>query len=66
MNIRDDAAGAWLEHSIRHLVSETISGRPGGTILLSKMAEALFIEALRRRMDQLPSDQTGCLLARAI
>ena len=29
INIRGDAAGAWLESSIRHLVSEAASERPG-------------------------------------
>jgi AraC-like DNA-binding protein len=60
-NIRSDASGRWLESSIQHLVLEAESGRPGGTALLSKMAEALFIETLRRTMDQLPPDQTGWL-----
>jgi AraC-like DNA-binding protein len=61
MNLRHDAAGAWLENSIRHLVAEAVSGRPGGTILLSRMAEALFVEALRRHMDELSPEQTGWL-----
>lgn len=61
VNIRGDAAGDWLEHSIRHLVSENESGRPGQSVLLSKMAEALFIEVLRRHMEQLPPEQTGWL-----
>jgi AraC-like DNA-binding protein len=61
VHIRGDAAGAWLETSVRHLVSEAASGRPGRSILLSKMAEALFIETLRRYMEQLPPEQTGWL-----
>jgi AraC-like DNA-binding protein len=61
IHIRGDAAGAWLESSIRHLVSENASGRAGREVLLSKMAEALFIEALRRYMEQLPPEQTGWL-----
>jgi AraC-like DNA-binding protein len=56
-------AGQWLEHSIRHLVTEAGSGRPGRSVLLSKMAEALFIEALRRYMEQLPAEQIGWLAA---
>jgi AraC-like DNA-binding protein len=54
-------AGQWLETSIRHLVAEAGSGRPGRTVLLSKMADVLFIEALRRHMEQLPPEQTGWL-----
>lgn len=61
VNFRGDASGAWLESSIRHLVAESASGRPGSVLLLSKMAEALFIEALRRYMEQLPDKQTGWL-----
>ncbi len=45
INIRGDASGVWLESSIRHLVSESASGRPGSVVLLSKMAEALFVES---------------------
>ncbi|MEH2626025.1 AraC-like DNA-binding protein [Bradyrhizobium sp. AZCC 1719] len=61
VSIRSDAAGRWLESSIQHLVSEAECKRPGGTVLLSKMAEALFIETLRRYMEQLPPEQTGWL-----
>jgi AraC-like DNA-binding protein len=61
VNIRGDAAGEWLEASVRHLVSEAGSGQPGQSVLLSKMAEALFIETLRRYMEQLPPEQTGWL-----
>ncbi|MGH6923258.1 MAG: AraC family transcriptional regulator [Propylenella sp.] len=61
MNIRGDSSGEWLESSVRHLVSEAGSGRPGQSALLSKMAEALFIETLRRYMEELPPEQTGWL-----
>jgi AraC-like DNA-binding protein len=61
INIRGDPAGEWLERSIEHLASEESSGRPGRMVLLSKMAEALFIEALRRYMEQMPPEQTGWL-----
>jgi AraC-like DNA-binding protein len=61
INIRGDAAGEWLETSIRHLVCEADSKRPGTTVLLSKMAEALFVETLRRYMERLPPEQVGWL-----
>ena len=63
VNVRGDESGAWLESSLRHLVAEAASGRPGGMVLLSKMAEALFVEALRRHMADLPDDRTGWLAA---
>jgi AraC-like DNA-binding protein len=61
INILGDSAGAWLDSSIRHLLAEAGSTRPGRKVLLSKMAEALFIETLRRYMEQLPPEQTGWL-----
>ena len=61
INLRGDPAGRWLESSVCHLVSESETGRPGQHILLSKMAEALFIESLRRYMAGLPPDEGGWL-----
>jgi transcriptional regulator GlxA family with amidase domain len=61
INLRGDPAGEWLESSVRHLVSQAGSARPGQSVLLSKMAEALFIETIRRSMEALPPEQTGWL-----
>lgn len=61
INIRNHGRGAWLESSIRHLLAESSSGRPGRKALLSKMAEALFIETLRLYVESLPSEATGWL-----
>lgn len=61
INLRGDPAGEWLESSVRHLVSQAGSSRPGQSVLLSKMAEALFIETIRRYMEALPAEQTGWL-----
>jgi AraC-like DNA-binding protein len=61
VNIRGDVGGEWLETSIRYLVSQAASSSPGGVVLLSKMAEALFIETLRRYMNMMPPQQTGWL-----
>jgi AraC-like DNA-binding protein len=61
INIRSDAAGQWLESSIRHLRDEATSGRPGRAVLLSKMAEALFVETLRRYIEELPPEARGWL-----
>jgi AraC-like DNA-binding protein len=63
IGLRGDPAGEWLETSIRHLVSEAGSNRPGNAVLLAKMAEALFIETLRRYMAQLPPEHRGWLAA---
>jgi AraC-like DNA-binding protein len=61
VSLRGDAAGDWIENTIRHLCKEVEAKRPGGTVILSKMAEALFIESLRRYMEQLPPERMGWL-----
>ena len=63
IDIRGDEAGAWIENSIRLLVSSENTNRPGHAVLLSKASEALFVEALRRYMEQLPPEQPGWLAA---
>jgi AraC-like DNA-binding protein len=63
VNIRREAAGEWLESSIRYLASERASTRAGRTALLAKLAEALFIETLRLYMAELPPERTGWLAA---
>jgi len=58
-----DPTGAWISNAIAHLASESESTRPGSRALLAKLAEALFIEALRRHMAELPPAQNGWLAA---
>jgi AraC-like DNA-binding protein len=61
VNLRTDDAGSWLENSVEHLVGQARSERPGTAVLLSKMADALFVETLRRYMETLPPEQVGWL-----
>jgi AraC-like DNA-binding protein len=61
VNIRNDAAGRWLENSIRFSVSEADASRAGSEAVLAKLSEALFVETLRRYIALLPEQQTGWL-----
>jgi AraC-like DNA-binding protein len=61
--VRGDVSGEWIESAIGHLVAESESSRPGRRALLAKLAEALFIETLRRYMAQLPNEAAGWLAA---
>ena len=63
VNIRREPSGEWIESSIRYLASERGSTRAGQSALLSKLAEALFIETLRQYMTELPADRIGWLAA---
>jgi AraC-like DNA-binding protein len=59
--IREQASGAWIESSIRHLVLDPANESAGRAALTARLAEALFIETLRCHIAGLPADQTGWL-----
>lgn len=61
VHIRQDASGHWLENSVRYSVDHSDAATPGGEAVLAKLAEALFVETLRRYIAQLPEEQTGWL-----
>ena len=54
-------SGAWLGNFARQLTDESRLGRPGGDTVLTRLAELMFIEVLRRYLDDLPPEQTGWL-----
>lgn len=61
VSIRGDAAGRWLESSLRFSVDEAVSGAAGSRAMLTKLAEAVFAETLRRYVGSLPAGETGWL-----
>jgi len=63
VNIRREPSGEWLESAIRHLALQREPAAAGRSALLAKLAEALFIETLRRYMAELPRQRTGWLAA---
>jgi AraC-like DNA-binding protein len=63
VNIREGASGTWIEQSIRHLAALDKDDGAGRGALLAKLAEALFIETLRRYMIRFPKQRVGWLAA---
>jgi AraC-like DNA-binding protein len=61
VNVRGSDAGTWLEASVRYALAEARSPRPGGEGVLAKLAEVLFIEVLRRYMNEQSAGRTGWL-----
>ena len=59
--IRDDAAGQWLENTIRFSVGQAGSASLGSEAVLSKLSEVLFVETIRRYIAQLSPEETGWL-----
>jgi AraC-like DNA-binding protein len=54
-------SNAWLGGLTRQLTDESRLGRAGADTVLTRLAEVMFIEVLRRYLDELPPGQTGWL-----
>jgi AraC-like DNA-binding protein len=54
-------ADGWLASTLRHTIEEADAMHPGSSAMLARLTELLYVEVLRRYMQQLPSGQTGWL-----
>ena len=54
-------ASSWIETSLRYTVEAAVTPRTGWAIVVAKLAELLFVEALRRYILTLPPDEKGWL-----
>jgi len=54
-------SNAWLGNFGRQVTEESRLGRSGAEGVLTRLAELMFIEVLRRYLDELPPGQTGWL-----
>lgn len=61
INVRDSPSGKWLEDTLRYSVEHADASGPGGTAVVAKLSEALFVETLRWHIAKLPPTQTGWL-----
>ena len=55
------AAEGWLSEFPRQVVAESRLGRVGADTMLTRMAELMFIEVVRRYLETMPPQQTGWL-----
>jgi AraC family transcriptional regulator, alkane utilization regulator len=63
VGMRDGTTAAWVHSSIRYSVAQSASSRPGSAMVLARLSEVLFAEAVRQHMDTLPPSETGWLAA---
>ena len=59
VNIRGDSIGDWLESSIQFSVKQASTPDAGSQAVLTRLSEALFVETVRRYVQQLPAEQSG-------
>ena len=60
MHMRGMSSG-WIGTFTRQVAGESAPGGAGSDLVLTRMAELMFIEVLRRYLDELPQGQTGWL-----
>ena len=52
---------AWAASFAERAVAESRARRPGGEAMLARMSETMFVDAVRRYVDQLPAQSAGWL-----
>jgi AraC-like DNA-binding protein len=63
VSVRDRGVAAWIGSSVRHAIAESELLRPGSLIVLARLSEVLFAEAIRLHMDETPSGRPSWLAA---
>jgi hypothetical protein len=61
LNVAKAGAAAWIRSTFQYAADELTAGRPGSATVLAKLSELLFVEAVRRYLDELPSEPPGWL-----
>lgn len=54
-------AGGWMAHVIDQAARESAERRAGGDAVLERLAEMMFVDTVRRYLDDLPADARGWL-----
>ena len=61
VSLRGAGIASWVKSSIEFSVAECAARRPGSAMVLARLSEVLFAEALRQYMERNPNEQTGWL-----
>lgn len=59
LDVSQGASAEWIQSSFRFAALETAAGRVGSPSVLARLAECLFMEAVRRYVDSIPPEQSG-------
>ncbi|MEJ8852965.1 AraC family transcriptional regulator [Variovorax robiniae] len=61
LHLRASEDGAWIAKFTQQAVAESHAQRAGGEAMLARMSEMMFVDAVRRYADQLPTQSAGWL-----
>jgi AraC-like DNA-binding protein len=61
INLQGSGIAGWMRTAVSYSIAESEAPRAGGTAVLAKLSELLFVEAIRQYMESLTPGQTGWL-----
>jgi len=61
LDMRDGSGGAWIRSTFHHAAEQIAAGHLGSEVLMSRLSELLFVEAIQRYAGSLPERQQGWL-----
>ena len=61
LHLRATDDGGWMARFAQQAVLESHAGRPGAEAMLARMSEMMFVDAVRRYADRLPTESSGWL-----
>lgn len=61
LHLRATDEDAWIAKFTQQAVAESHARRPGGEVMLARMSEMMFVDAVRRYADSLPTQSAGWL-----
>jgi AraC-like DNA-binding protein len=61
LHLRATDEDAWIAKFTQQAVAESHARRPGGEAMLARMSEMMFVDAVRRYADHLPTQSAGWL-----
>jgi len=61
LNVAATPGGACIAQSFAFAAQQLAEGAVGASTIISKLSELMFVEAVRRHIEQLPPEQTGWL-----
>jgi AraC family transcriptional regulator, alkane utilization regulator len=61
LDARADSAGDWIRTTFHHAAEQIAAGRMGSEVVMSRLSELLFVEAIQRYTETLAGEATGWL-----
>lgn len=63
LDMSTGAGAEWIQSTFQYAATEVASGRVGSDVVLAKVSELLFVEAVRRYVETVPDQHRGWLAA---